>query len=129
MENLVLLVAIVPKGLQHNNIHGGGQWSGAGYEEGNLSRLIFDMSKVGVLSTRFDVFPFKPIAACTFLPRCFVCYLRSISAIQQISSWCFTYNLISFWRQTRAPATTVTIGQWEGQHAVVVRPFPAIKES
>ena len=56
MEDLVPLVAIAPEGLQDNIIQGGGHWSGAGYGQGNLSRLIFDMSKVGVLSTRFDVY-------------------------------------------------------------------------
>ena len=56
MEDLVPLVAIAPEGLQGNIIQGGGHWSAAGYGQGNLSRLIFDMSKVGVLSTRFDVY-------------------------------------------------------------------------
>ena len=56
MDDLVPLVAIAPEGLQDNIIQGGGNWSGAGYGQGNLSRLIFDMSKVGVLSTRFDVY-------------------------------------------------------------------------
>ena len=51
MENLVPLVLIAPEGLQDNIIEGGDHWSGAGYGHGNLSRLIFDMSKVGVFST------------------------------------------------------------------------------
>ena len=37
-------------------VTGGAHWSVAGYGQGNLSRLIFDMSKVGVLSTRLDVY-------------------------------------------------------------------------
>ena len=56
MEDLVPLVARAPEGLQDNIIQGGGHWSGAGYGQGNFSRLIFDMSKVGVLSTRFDLY-------------------------------------------------------------------------
>ena len=56
MEDLVPLVAMAPEGLKDNVIQGGGHWSGAGYGQVNLSRRIFDMSKVGVLSTRFDVY-------------------------------------------------------------------------
>ena len=56
MEDLVPLVAIAPEGLHDNIIQGGGHWSRAGYGQRNLSRLIFDMSKVRVLSTRFDVY-------------------------------------------------------------------------
>ena len=54
MEGLVHLVAIAPQGSQDNIIQGGGHWSDAGYGQGNLSRLIFDMAMVGVLSTRFE---------------------------------------------------------------------------
>ena len=50
MEDLVPLVAIAPEGLQDNIIQGGGHWSAAGYGQGNLSQLIFDMSKVGVVN-------------------------------------------------------------------------------
>ena len=55
MDDLVPFIAIAPKRLQDNVIQGGGQWSGAAYGQGNLSRLIFDMSKAGLLSTRLDV--------------------------------------------------------------------------
>ena len=49
------MAAIAPETLQDNIIQGGGHWFGASYGQGNLCRLIFDMSKVRVLSTTFDV--------------------------------------------------------------------------
>ena len=56
MENLVQYATLAPEEFHAEIINKGAHWSGAGYGQGNLSRLIHDFTKVGLLAISFDVY-------------------------------------------------------------------------
>ena len=54
MHNLLSYARLAPRELRDSILEGGGRWRGSGYGQGNLSRLIYDFTKVAVLATNFD---------------------------------------------------------------------------
>ena len=53
MNNLLSYARLAPRELRDSILEGGGRWQGSGYGQGNLSRLIYDFTKVAVLATNF----------------------------------------------------------------------------
>ena len=56
IENLVENAMLDPADLHNHIIAAGARWSGSGYGQGTLSRLIHDFTKVGVLATTSYVY-------------------------------------------------------------------------
>ena len=56
MENLVQYATLAPQEFHAEIINKGDNWSGAGYGQGNLSRLLNIFTQVGLLATSFDVY-------------------------------------------------------------------------
>ena len=54
MHNLLSYAPLAPRELRDSILEGGGRWRASGCGQGNLSRLIYDFTKVAVLATNFD---------------------------------------------------------------------------